>query len=65
MNYGPFARFRILLVAFTCCNSQSETLILGNEPIRLREVIDNACALCHDLGHALKKQPFSLALILW
>ena len=37
MNYGPFARFRILVVAFACCNSQSETLIFGNEPIRLRE----------------------------
>ena len=25
------------MVAVSCCNSQSETLILGNKPIRLRE----------------------------
>ena len=37
MNYGRFAGFRFLAVAFSRCNSQSETLVLGNKPIRLQE----------------------------
>ena len=32
---GRFARFRILVVVFARCNSQSETLSFGNKPIRL------------------------------
>ena len=35
--YVRFARFRILVVVFGRRNSQSETLIFGNKPIRLRE----------------------------
>ena len=43
------------MAAVSCCNSQSETLIFGNKPIRLPESSTLAFSSCHDLGHALKK----------
>ena len=52
--YGRFAR--IHLVAVSCCNSQWETLILGNKPIRLLERYRQRLLFPgHDIGHALKK----------
>ena len=52
------------MLPFACCNSQSETLIVANKPIRLRESYRQCLLfLCvtNDLGHALKKTPFAVA----
>ena len=35
---GCLSWFRILVVAVSCCNSQSEMLTLVNKPIRLQEI---------------------------
>mgnify|MGYP006964528788 CR=1 FL=1 len=59
---GRFARCRILVAAVSCCNSQSETLILGNKLIWLGKLYPTLdLSLCHDLGQKKKrkkKKPF-------
>ena len=66
---GHFAWLTILKVAISCCNSHSETLILGNinqsDCKKVTVYTTLPLSSCRDLSQPLKKNINSLMLILW